>query len=66
MKTYVDDVERQDLLDFATHCMKEGQKGKSIYNKLVVLSQVMKQHGKSKLSEHFRLAEIRGNRTANL
>lgn len=48
-KTYVDDVERQDLLDFATHCKSQGQKGKSIYNKLVVLSQVMKQHGKRKL-----------------
>ena len=48
-KIYVDEVERQDLIDFATHCMKEGQKGKSIYNKLVVLSQVMKQHGRSKL-----------------
>jgi integrase len=48
-RTYVDEVERQDLIDFATHLMKEGQKGKSIYNKLVVLSQVMKQHGKSKL-----------------
>jgi len=48
-KTHVDDVERQDLLDFATHCMKNGQKGKSIYNKLVVISQVMKQHGKTRL-----------------
>jgi integrase len=48
-KTHVDDVERQDLLDFATHCMKQGQKGKSVYNKLVVISQVMKQHGKAKL-----------------
>ena len=48
-KTYVDEVERQDLLDFATHLKKEGQQGKSIYNKLVVLSQVMKQHGRSKL-----------------
>ena len=48
-KSHVDDVERQDLLDFATHCMKQGQAGKSIYNKLVVLSQVLKQHGKRKL-----------------
>ena len=48
-KTYVDEVERHDLLDFATHCMREGQKGKTVYNKLVVLSQVMKQHGRSKL-----------------
>ena len=48
-KDHVDDVDRQDLLDFATSCMKQGQKGKSVYNKLVVLSQVMKQHGKAKL-----------------
>jgi integrase len=48
-KTYIDDVEREDLLEFATHLKKEGQQGKSIYNKLVVLSQVMKQHGRPKL-----------------
>ena len=48
-KVYVDEVERQDFIDFATHLMKEGQKGKSIYNKLVVVSQVMKQHGRPKL-----------------
>lgn len=48
-KTYVQDVNRQDLLDFATHCIKLGQKGKSIYNKLVVISQVMKENGKGKL-----------------
>jgi hypothetical protein len=48
-KTYIDEIERADLLDFATHCMKQSQKGKSIYNKLVVLSQVLKQHGRSKL-----------------
>jgi len=39
------------LLDFATHCLKQRQKGKSIYNKLVVLSQVMKQHGKETFSK---------------
>jgi integrase len=48
-KTHVDAVEREDLLDFATACLKKGQKGKSVYNKLVVISQVMKQHGKAKL-----------------
>jgi integrase/recombinase XerD len=48
-KIHVDEVERQDLLDFATFCMKQGQKGKSVYNKLVVVSQVMKQHGNAKL-----------------
>ena len=48
-KIHVEDVEREDLLDFATACLKKGQKGKSVYNKLVVISQVMKQHGKAKL-----------------
>jgi integrase/recombinase XerD len=48
-KANIDEVERQDLLDFATHYMKQGQQGKSIYNKLVVISQVLKQHGKAKL-----------------
>jgi integrase/recombinase XerD len=48
-KTLIDEVERQDLIDFATHCIKQGQKGKSVYNKLVVLSQVLKQNGRGKL-----------------
>src|SRR6202158_3474682 len=48
-KTYIDEIERADLLDFATHCLKQSQKGKSIYNKLVVLCQVLKPHGRSKL-----------------
>jgi integrase/recombinase XerD len=29
--------------------MKEGQKGKSVYNKLVVLSQLLKQHGRPRV-----------------
>ena len=37
-KGYVDEVEREDLLSFATDCMRQGQKGKSIYNKLDVLT----------------------------
>jgi integrase/recombinase XerD len=48
-KVHVDEVERQDLLNFATSCIKQGQKGKSVYNKLVLLSQVMKQYGRGKL-----------------
>jgi len=48
-KAHVDEVERDDLLAFATDCTKQGQHGKSIYNKLVVISQVLKLHGKKKL-----------------
>jgi len=48
-KSHIEEVERQDILDFATECVKQGQKGKTIYNKLVLLSQVMKQYGRDKL-----------------
>jgi integrase/recombinase XerD len=47
--TYVDQVDRVALMDFATACLKDGQNGKTIYNKLVVLCQLLKQHGRSKL-----------------
>jgi len=46
---YIDQVEREDLLAFAAQCMKQGQKGKSVYNKLVVLSQLLKQHGRPRV-----------------
>lgn len=48
-KPHVDEAQRQDLLDFAMHCSKQSQLGKSIYNKLVVLSQVLKQDRRRKL-----------------
>ena len=48
-RTYVDQVERPDLIDFATLCLKKGQNGKTIYNKLVVISQLLKQHGRAKV-----------------
>lgn len=48
-RTYVDDVSRDDLLAFATACLKKGQKGKSVYNKLVVLAQLLKQNGRAKV-----------------
>ncbi len=31
---YVDQIDRADLMEFATHCLKLGQTGKTIYNKL--------------------------------
>jgi integrase/recombinase XerD len=48
-KAYVEDVDRMDLLDFATDCLKQGHNGKTVYNKLVVISQLLKQHGREKL-----------------
>jgi hypothetical protein len=46
------------LIDFATHCIKESQNGKSIYKKRVVVAQMMKQYGKAKLLKCSRLAEL--------
>lgn len=48
-RKYIDDVDRADLLAFATACLKQGQKGKSVYNKLVTLAQLLKQHGRPKV-----------------
>ncbi|MGA8232263.1 MAG: site-specific integrase [Candidatus Acidiferrales bacterium] len=48
-RTYIDEVTREDLLAFGTACLKQGQKGKSIYNKLVVVSQFLKHYGRPKL-----------------
>jgi hypothetical protein len=36
-------------MEFATHCLKQGQNGKTIYNKLVVICQLLKQHGRTKI-----------------
>jgi hypothetical protein len=33
-REYIDSVERKDLIDFSTDCLKKGQKGKSVYNSL--------------------------------
>jgi integrase/recombinase XerD len=50
-RPYVQDVTRNDLLDFATHCLKLGHNGKTVYNKLVVIAQLLKQNGRPKLLE---------------
>src|SRR5262249_148365 len=57
-KTHIDEIERADLLDFATHCLNQSQTGKSVYNKLVVLSLVLKHHGPLETSECLGLASL--------
>ena len=47
--TYVDEIDRATIMEFATHCLKLGQNGKTIYNKLVVIWQLLKQHGRTKI-----------------
>lgn len=46
---YVDEIDPATVMEFATHCPKQGQNGKTIYNKLVVICQLLKQHGRTKI-----------------
>ena len=50
-KAYVDQVERQDVLNFMTDCYKRGLGSRTVYDKLVVVLQLFKRHGKTKLIE---------------
>ena len=47
-KDYVDQVERQDILNFMTDCYKQGLGCRTVYDKLVVVLQLFKRHGKTK------------------
>lgn len=50
-RAFIEDVVRQDLVDFATRSYERGRGKRSVYNNLVILSQLMKRHGKPKLLE---------------
>jgi integrase len=48
-KPYVDQVEREDILQFMTDCYKRGLGNRTVYDKLVVALQFFKRYGKTKL-----------------
>jgi integrase len=48
-KAHVEDVTRQDILDFITHCYNKGLGNHTVYDKLVVVLQLFKRHGKTGL-----------------
>lgn len=48
---FVEDVSRDDMLKFITDCYKRGLGGRTVYDKLVVVLQLFKRYGKSKLLE---------------
>ncbi len=50
-KTHVEDVTRQDILDFIALCHKKGLGNRTVYDKLVVVLQLFKRHGKARLIE---------------
>ncbi len=48
-KAFVDQVERDDILKFATDCFQQGLGNRTVYDKLVVVLQMFKRYGKTKL-----------------
>jgi len=50
-KSYVDQVTREDILQFMTDCYKHGLGKRTVYDKLVVVLQLFKRYGKIKLIE---------------
>jgi integrase/recombinase XerD len=50
-RSYVEDVSREDILKFTTDCYKQGLGGRTVYDKLVVVLQMFKRYGKTKLIE---------------
>jgi integrase/recombinase XerD len=48
-KTYVDELERKDMIDFAAHYQKLGMQPRTVYDRLVIASQFAKLHGKERL-----------------
>jgi integrase len=50
-KTNVDDVTRDDILAFMEHCYERGLGSRTVYDKLVVVLQFFKRHGRTALIE---------------
>ena len=48
-KSFVDEVERQDIIDFMSYCYEQGLGSRTVYDKVVVVLQLFKRHGKSGL-----------------
>ena len=47
----MEDVSREDIVKFMTDCYKRGLGGRTVYDKLVVVLQMFKRYGKTKLIE---------------
>lgn len=48
---FVEDISRDDILKFITDCYKLGLGGRTVYDKLVVVLQMFKRYGRTKLIE---------------
>jgi len=50
-KTYVDEVDRDDILRYISYCFDHGLAARSVYDKLVTVLTLLKRHGHKKLIE---------------
>ncbi len=50
-KKYIDEAVREDILAFISHCYQSGLGARTVYDKLVVVLQFFKRHGKTRLIE---------------
>jgi site-specific recombinase XerD len=50
-RSFVDQITRDDILQFMTDCYKHGLGKRTVYDKLVVVLQLFKRYGKIKLIE---------------
>lgn len=50
-KTYVDEVNRDDMLRFISYCFDHGLAARSVYDKLVTVLTLLKRHGHKRLIE---------------
>jgi integrase/recombinase XerD len=50
-KPFVDQITREDILQFMTDCYKRGLGKRTVYDKIVVVLQLFKRHGKTRLLE---------------
>jgi integrase/recombinase XerD len=48
-KTYIDQVDREDILRFISDCYKRRLGGRTVYDKVVVVTQFFKHYGKTRL-----------------
>ncbi|MBZ5507215.1 MAG: tyrosine-type recombinase/integrase [Acidobacteriia bacterium] len=48
---FVENISREDILKFITDCYKRGLGGRTVYDKLVVVLQMFKRYGRTKLIE---------------
>ena len=65
-RSFVDQVTREDILQFMTDCYKHGLGKRTVYDKLVVVLQLFKRYGKIKLIEPSDWPALRRDHTPDL